>query len=64
MRDELILALELYFRGGPDPGADAAQELSDVLRAIPVETELTADPRFRSPQSVTYKLQTSSPSTR
>jgi 5-methylcytosine-specific restriction protein A len=57
MSDELILALDLYFQQGPNPGAGAAQELSEVLRSIPVEPELTADPKFRSPQSVTYKLQ-------
>jgi 5-methylcytosine-specific restriction protein A len=57
MRDELILALDLYFQKGRNPGAAAAQELSDVLRAIPVEQQLTQDPRFRSRQSITYKLQ-------
>jgi 5-methylcytosine-specific restriction protein A len=57
MRDELILALDLYFREGPNPGTAAAAELSETLRKIPVETSLAAEPRFRSPQSVTYKLQ-------
>lgn len=57
MPDELILALDLYFQRGPNPGAQAAQELSEVLRSIPVEPELTDDPKFRSPQSITYKLQ-------
>lgn len=55
--DELILALDLYFQKGPNPGAEAAQELSEVLRAIPIEPERTEDPKFRSPQSITYKLQ-------
>lgn len=57
MPDELILALDLYFQRGPNPGADAARELSEALRSIPVEPELTANPKFRSPQSITYKLQ-------
>lgn len=57
MRDELILALDLYLRAGPNPGAEAAAELSDTLRAIPVEQFRTANPKFRSPESVTYKLQ-------
>lgn len=57
MRDELILALDLYMRQGRNPGAAPAQELSDILRAMPVEQELTSNPKFRSPQSVTYKLQ-------
>jgi 5-methylcytosine-specific restriction protein A len=57
LQDELILALDLYFQKGPNPGKEAARELSEVLRSIPVEQELTAEPGFRSPQSVTYKLQ-------
>lgn len=57
MPDELILALDLYFQKGPNPGAEAARELSEILRAIPVEPELTGKTSFRSPQSITYKLQ-------
>jgi 5-methylcytosine-specific restriction enzyme A len=57
MRDELILALDLYFRAGPNPGAEAAAELSNTLRAIPIEQFRTSNPKFRSPQSITYKLQ-------
>jgi 5-methylcytosine-specific restriction enzyme A len=57
MRDELILALDLYMREGPNPGAAAAAELSGTLRSIPIEPQLTENPKFRSPQSVTYKLQ-------
>ncbi|HZO07175.1 MAG TPA: HNH endonuclease [Solirubrobacterales bacterium] len=57
MRDELILALDLYFQKGRNPGGEAAQQLSETLRAIPVESWRTDDPKFRSPQSVTYKLQ-------
>jgi len=57
LRDELVLALDLYMREGPNPGAGPAAELSGVLRSIPIEEELTESPRFRSPQSVTYKLQ-------
>jgi 5-methylcytosine-specific restriction protein A len=57
LRDELILALDLYLREGPNPGAGSAAELSGTLRSIPIEEELTESPRFRSPQSITYKLQ-------
>jgi 5-methylcytosine-specific restriction protein A len=53
----LILALDLYFQKGPNPGAESAQELSEVLRSIPIEQERAESPKFRSPQSVTYKLQ-------
>jgi 5-methylcytosine-specific restriction protein A len=56
LRDELILALDLYLREGQNAPAAARQEVSDLLRAIPIEVELAADPRFRSRQAVAYKL--------
>src|SRR5438067_1116070 len=56
LRDELILALDLYVREGPAPPVATRQAVSDLLRAIPIEPELTADPTFRSRQSVEYKL--------
>lgn len=55
--DELILALDLYIQKGPNPGAEAAQELSEALRSIPIEQDRASSPKFRSPQSVKYKLQ-------
>ena len=56
MRDELILALDLYIREGPSASAESREELSQVLRSIPIEQELTAEPTFRSRQAVAYKL--------
>jgi len=57
MRDEVILALDLYFRGDRNPSMDACTELSSILRSIPVEKELAADPAFRGPNSVRSKTQ-------
>jgi 5-methylcytosine-specific restriction protein A len=56
MRDELILALELYDREGPNPSSAAKEELSAVLRAIPVEPELADDPRFRNRPGISLKV--------
>jgi 5-methylcytosine-specific restriction protein A len=56
LRDELILALDLYMREGPSASAASRQDVSDLLRAIPIERELTRDARFRSRQAVSYKL--------
>lgn len=56
MRDELILALDLYLREGPSASLKSREELSASLRAIPVEPELCANPKFRSPQAIAYKL--------
>jgi 5-methylcytosine-specific restriction enzyme A len=56
LRDELILALDLYLRSGVNASREERQELSDVLRSIPVELELADDPSFRSRASVSYKL--------
>ncbi len=56
MRDELILALDLYIREGQSASLASREELSAVLRAIPVEPELCDEPKFRSPQSIAYKL--------
>jgi len=52
----LILALELYMREGKAAPAASRREVSDLLRAIPIEPELTADPKFRSEKAVAYKL--------
>lgn len=54
--DELILALDLYRREGRNPPASAVKELSDLLRAIPIESELAADPTFRNPNGVQLKI--------
>ena len=56
LKDELILALDLYVREGKQANNEDMQELSDVLRSILIDEELTSDPKFRSPQAVSYKL--------
>jgi 5-methylcytosine-specific restriction protein A len=58
-RDELILALDLYFRINPVYASkdDAAiRELSDLLNALPVHTERPDGDRFRNPNGVYMKL--------
>jgi 5-methylcytosine-specific restriction enzyme A len=56
LRDELVLALDRYMRSGRNaPGAEV-EELSALLRGIPVESKLTNDPAFRGTQSVYLKL--------
>ncbi len=56
LRDELILALDLYRRTGRNPDLTDLRELSDVLRAIPIEQELAENPKFRNPRAVALKL--------
>lgn len=56
MRDELILALALYDREGPNPSGVGKEELSAILRSIPVEPELADDPRFRNRPGVSLKV--------
>jgi 5-methylcytosine-specific restriction protein A len=56
LRDELILALDLYIREGKGAPPRSRQRVSDLLRSLPIERELTEDPRFRSEKAVSYKL--------
>jgi len=56
MRDELILALELYMREGRNASIDALDELSGTLRAMPIEQHLAENPRFRNRNAVSLKL--------
>lgn len=56
MRDELILALDLYRREGRNPPQPAIDELSTLLRAMPIEPELADDPKFRNPNAVYMKV--------
>ena len=58
LRDELVLALDLYFQNDRrmSPGIAKLRELSETLRAIPIEVELAADPSFRSTSSIARKL--------
>ena len=56
LRDELILALDLYVREGKGANVVARRQVSDLLRAIPIENELTSDAGFRGEKAVAYKL--------
>jgi 5-methylcytosine-specific restriction protein A len=58
-RDELILALDLYFRVGAMVPSDnpAVVEVSNLLRALPLSQRALSSPTFRSPDSVHLKLQ-------
>ena len=58
-RDELILALDLYFRVGARVPSDDPRvvELSDLLRGLSVNQRVAKTPTFRSADSVHLKLQ-------
>lgn len=56
LRDELILALDLYLKVGRNPGLSDAEELSQVLRSIPIEAHLAEDPGFRNSAAVKMKI--------
>ena len=58
-RDEIILALDLYFR--LDPGQISARnpaiiELSKVLNKLPIHEERPDSVKFRNPNGVGLKL--------
>jgi 5-methylcytosine-specific restriction protein A len=58
-RDELILALDLYFqlhRRVPDDGEAEVIALSELLNALPIHAERPDDQRFRNPNGVALKL--------
>jgi 5-methylcytosine-specific restriction enzyme A len=56
MRDELILALDLYRQEGSKPSLSQLDELSSLLRSIPIEPQLADSPSFRGRDSVYLKL--------
>jgi 5-methylcytosine-specific restriction protein A len=58
-RDELILALDLYFRDKSavgDPDHSAVLELSKVLNQLPIHQKDSLDADFRNPNGVSMKL--------
>ncbi|MFX4263094.1 HNH endonuclease [Pelotomaculum propionicicum] len=58
-RDELILALDLYFRHNPShisPAHDEVKKLSDILNTLPIHTERPITEKFRNPNGVYMKL--------
>jgi 5-methylcytosine-specific restriction protein A len=56
LRDELILALDLYTLKGPRVSNAAADELSTILRSIPIDVHLTSNPKFRNRGAVLMKM--------
>jgi hypothetical protein len=56
LRDELILALDLYVRESRHGTLASRQALSLILRELPIERELAAEPGFRSEAAVARKL--------
>src|ERR1019366_2558371 len=46
LRDELILALDLYRREGRNPSGTAVREISESLRMIPIERDLAEGASF------------------
>ena len=59
VRDELILALDLYFRGGRVPllkGDQRVVELSELLRRLPTHPEGRRGEGFRNVNSVAMKV--------
>lgn len=58
-RDELILALDLYFRVNPIHTSEKNLEivaLSDLLNTLPIHTKTEIDKDFRNPNGVYMKL--------
>lgn len=58
-RDELILALDLYFRVGAQVRSQDPEviSLSQVLRSLPLHQRVPVTEKFRSPDAVHLKLQ-------
>jgi hypothetical protein len=56
LSDELILVLDLYMTGGGATTGAERDEVSALLRAIPVEARLADNPSFRSRAAVARKL--------
>lgn len=56
LRDELVLTLDLYRREDRDPSTEAASEVSELLRSMPIERHLADDPQFRNVTGVKLKV--------
>jgi 5-methylcytosine-specific restriction protein A len=57
LRDEVILALDLYRREGRNPSDADLEEVSQQLRAIPIEENWADEnPKFRNPTGVYLKV--------
>ena len=59
-REEVVLALDLYFDCGekiPSAKDERVIELSEILRAFPYHSAAARKPSFRNPDGVAFKLQ-------
>jgi hypothetical protein len=56
LRDEIIVALDLYRREGRNPSEEGVAKVSDLLRSIPIESHLGTDPKFRNRTGVRLKV--------
>lgn len=59
-RDEIILALDLYFDSKglpPSPNDERVRSLSQLLRSFPHHAAAARKPSFRNPDGVAFKLQ-------
>lgn len=56
LRDEIIVALDLYRREGRNPSEEGVAEVSSLLRSIPIESHLAANPKFRNRTGVRLKV--------
>jgi 5-methylcytosine-specific restriction protein A len=59
VQDEVILALDLYFRHNPsriNKHHQVVKELSDLLRQLPIHDSRTTGPDFRNPNGVYMKM--------
>jgi 5-methylcytosine-specific restriction enzyme A len=56
LRDELILALDLYKKHDRHVPRPEIEQLSSLLRSMPVELQLAGDPAFRNHSAVQLKI--------
>lgn len=59
-RDEVLLALDLYFKSGkklPGPNDPRVKQLSALLRSFPYHSLAARQPTFRNPDGVAFKIQ-------
>jgi 5-methylcytosine-specific restriction protein A len=59
-RDEIIIALDLYFDSAgsiPSSSDQRVIEVSELLRALPYHDQAARKPSFRNPDGVSFKLQ-------
>lgn len=56
LRDEIIVALDLYRHEGRNPSDEGVAQVSDFLRSIPIESHLARSLKFRNRTGVRLKV--------